>query len=55
MLQTYVFIFGHAGSSLLHGLPLVAVMESYSLVVVCGLLTVVDSPVEQGLRVQGLL
>ena len=39
----YMFCFGLAGSSLLHGLSLVAVRGGYSPVVVCKLLMVVAS------------
>ena len=45
-----MFIFGCAGSSLLHGLSLVAESRGYSLVVVCRLLIAVASLVlEHGL------
>ena len=37
----YLFIYGYAGSSLMCRLPLVLMSRGYSLVVVCGLLTVV--------------
>ena len=43
----YLFIFGCAGSLLLHRLPLVAVSTGYSLVTVCGLLIAVASPVAE--------
>ena len=47
----YLFIFGCAGSSLLHGLSLVVVSRGYSLVAVCGLLTALASLVaEHGLQ-----
>ena len=47
----YSFIFGCAGSSLLHGLSLVVVSRGYSLVAVCGLLTALASLVaEHGLQ-----
>ena len=42
------FTFGCAGSSLLHGLSLVAASRSSSLVVVCGLLIMVASLVAEG-------
>ena len=38
-----LFIFGCAGSLLLHGLSLAVAGQGYSLVVVCGLLIVVAS------------
>ena len=38
-----LFIFGCAGSLLLHGLSLAVADQGYSLVVVCGLLIVVAS------------
>ena len=41
-----LFIYGGAGSSLLHGISLVAAGEDYSLVAVLRLLTVVASLVE---------
>ena len=39
----YLFIFGCAGSLLLHGLSLAAVRRGYSLVVMCGLLVALAS------------
>ena len=43
----YLFIYGYAGSSLMCRLPLVLMSRGYSLVVVCGLLTAVLSPVAE--------
>ena len=46
---TYLFIYGSAGSSLLHKLSLVEVSRGYSRTVVCGLLIAVAFVVEHGL------
>ena len=41
----FIFVFGCAGSVLLHGLFLLVASQGYSLFVGCGLLTAVTSPV----------
>lgn len=41
----FIFVFGYAGSVLLHGHFLLVASQGYSLFVWCGLLTAVTSPV----------